>query len=233
MKALKALKYLNQKKKKTKLQAPTLVKFTPSGFAISKILKKEKSAIKPQSSFSHFVETIQSANDLLVLTSYVKSAFAEVAQGIADSKRERAQIACQMAELKGHCFFDTRLPKEEDPEWGLFCVCDDEYPADLAFQFLAQLRVRLNTRFESGSKINQKFLDELLKEGQDPALWDKLFKIQKTLDETKAVMYDNIQEVLNRGEKIESLQLKTELLYTHSGQFERIARRHNRCCKAF
>jgi synaptobrevin family protein YKT6 len=66
---------------------------------------------------------------------------------------------------------------------------------------------------------------------QDPAAGDKLTQIQKTLDEVKDVMHKNIDEVLQRGETLDSLMEKSDDLSATSVQFYKKAKKTNACCK--
>jgi len=54
---------------------------------------------------------------------------------------------------------------------------------------------------------------------QNPTEADKLSKVQKSLDEVKDIMQRNIEEVLKRGETLESLMDKSADLSTVSVQF--------------
>lgn len=60
---------------------------------------------------------------------------------------------------------------------------------------------------------------------------DKLLKIQKNLDDIKDIMHKNIDEVLKRGENLDSLMEKSEDLSATSVQFYKKAKSTNACCK--
>lgn len=166
--------------------------------------------------------------------STIKQQMHQIALQVARTKREKAQIHCQVSSQKGTVFFDTTK------RFGLLCLCDDEYIAQTAFHFMEILRDKIYRRcdfcktvVDVKSYVPQKFLDDELKQAQDPALFDQLFRIEKTLSETKAIMYKNIDEVIRRGITIEELQEKSQDLTENAGAFYLGARKQNKCCKGF
>eukprot|EP00918_Siedleckia_nematoides_P067814 GHVU01147601.1.p2 GENE.GHVU01147601.1~~GHVU01147601.1.p2 ORF type:complete len:129 (-),score=20.35 GHVU01147601.1:830-1216(-) len=76
----------------------------------------------------------------------------------------------------------------------------------------------------------QKEGDEMLVKYQNPLEADKLLKVQSDLDEVKDVMLKNIDELLQRGEKLENLMERSEDLSQTSHQFYRTAKKNNQCC---
>jgi hypothetical protein len=53
---------------------------------------------------------------------------------------------------------------------------------------------------------------------------DKIKLISKDLEDTKTIMYNNIDLVLNRGEKLEDLNIKAQDLNSHAQTFKTRAR---------
>lgn len=108
--------------------------------------------------------------------------------------------------IYGYCF-----------EINVIVITDPEYPVYLVRQLL----------FNFKNPLVQ--LDEL---------WDqysngKADKIQQTkaeLEETKVVIMDSIDKLLERGEKISVLTKRAEELQQNSFVFANKARRMNRCC---
>jgi synaptobrevin homolog YKT6 len=74
-----------------------------------------------------------------------------------------------------------------------------------------------------------KFNDKLIKY-QDPREADKLYSIKCNLDETTEIMYQNIENILARGEKIEDLVQRSSDLSKTSKKFYKTTRKMNRCC---
>ena len=60
---------------------------------------------------------------------------------------------------------------------------------------------------------------------------DKLTKIQRDLDDTKVVLHQTIESMLNRGEKLENLVDKSSDLSMASQMFYKQARKTNSCCR--
>ncbi|CAN4084434.1 unnamed protein product [Withania somnifera] len=89
---------------------------------------------------------------------------------------------------------------------------DDHYPVRSAFSLLNQVLDEYLKNFGESWKSVQSdnaqpwpYLNEALAKFQDPAEADKLFKIQRELDETKIILHKTIDSVLERGEKLDSL----------------------------
>lgn len=117
------------------------------------------------------------------------------------------------------------------------CVIDKEYPERVAFTLLnktlmdyEQAHKGWEEQKENGTEEPQVMLDDIVK-FQDPNEADKLSKIQKNLDDIKDIMHKNIDEVLKRGETLDSLMDKSEDLSMTSKQFYKKAKKTNACCK--
>eukprot|EP00389_Voromonas_pontica_P016562 GDKH01025898.1.p1 GENE.GDKH01025898.1~~GDKH01025898.1.p1 ORF type:complete len:201 (+),score=21.95 GDKH01025898.1:138-740(+) len=123
---------------------------------------------------------------------------------------------------------------------GLCCtvLSDPEYPMRVAFTLIAELLKKFQEkhagRWETlTSDVQLEFPegDEFLKRFQNPAEADKLTKIQKDLDEVKDIVLKSIDDLLERGETLDSLMQKSEDLSHTSLQFYRTAKKNNQCCK--
>lgn len=68
-------------------------------------------------------------------------------------------------------------------------------------------------------------VDKKIEEGQD-----KMLKIRQELQETKDILYKTVDDILERGEKLEVLIDKTNDLSAHSKIFAKKSRDLNRCC---
>lgn len=73
-------------------------------------------------------------------------------------------------------------------------------------------------------------LNTAIQEYQDPSKADKISAIQKELDETTAVLSKTIENVLERGEKLDDLVAKSSDLSTQSKVFYKQAKKTNSCC---
>merc|ERR1711907_642077 len=70
---------------------------------------------------------------------------------------------------------------------------------------------------------------EFLDKYQDPRQADVAFQIMQDLDQTKEVMYKTIDQVLKRGESLESIMAKSEDLSGASMKFYQTSKK-TRCC---
>ncbi len=66
---------------------------------------------------------------------------------------------------------------------------------------------------------------------QDPTQADKLAKIQQDLDDTKVVLHQTIESMLQRGEKLDTLMERSNDLSMSSQMFYKQARKTNSCCR--
>mmetsp|Transcript_34451 Transcript_34451/g.53790 ORF Transcript_34451/g.53790 Transcript_34451/m.53790 type:complete len:205 (+) Transcript_34451:117-731(+) len=117
------------------------------------------------------------------------------------------------------------------------CVTDTEYPQRVAFAIITKLMDEFEEEAKgtfSQDKTDNCMpfppLEQALTEYQDPAKADKITKIQKDLEETKQVLYNTIDAVLARGEKLDDLIEKSDSLSMQSKKFYKTAKKHNQCC---
>ncbi|GMH55661.1 hypothetical protein TrRE_jg110 [Triparma retinervis] len=73
-------------------------------------------------------------------------------------------------------------------------------------------------------------LEEYLAKYQDPASADKITKIQKDLDDTTEILHKTIDNVLERGVKLDQLVERSDDLSRQSKMFYKQARKTNSCC---
>ncbi|GAA0149432.1 hypothetical protein LIER_08605 [Lithospermum erythrorhizon] len=114
---------------------------------------------------------------------------------------------------------------------------DDHYPVRSAFSLLNQVLDEYQKNFgeswrnaQSDSTQPWPYLSDALTKFQDPAEADKLFRIQRELDETKIILHKTIDSVLERGEKLDSLVDKSSDLSAASQMFYKQAKKTNQCC---
>ncbi len=73
-------------------------------------------------------------------------------------------------------------------------------------------------------------LEQSLQDYQDPAQMDKLLKVDQQLNQTKEILLQTIDKVLQRGEKLDDLVEKSKNLTDASKVFYKQARKTNSCC---
>ena len=98
-------------------------------------------------------------------------------------------------------------------------LADEEYPKIAILEFIQELIINEQDAFE---KIWQKY--------QDPIQINKILQVKKNLEDTKKIMLDSVDKILERGEKIEDLIDKTDQLNTSSEVFRIKAKQLNSCC---
>jgi len=123
------------------------------------------------------------------------------------------------------------------------CVCvvtDKEYNLRVAFSLISKIvsdwdKATLGKwkEISTDQEYSPDSMNNDMRVYQDPNQADKLTRIQKNLDEIKDIMHKNIDDVLKRGETIDTLMEKSQDLSTVSRQFYKKAQKTNQCCKAY
>ncbi len=120
---------------------------------------------------------------------------------------------------------------------GAVLIADDEYPQRVAHtlltkvldDFFAQVPAE-SWPSATESSINFSALTAYLAKYQDPRECDPLSKIQTELDETKIVLKQSIDAVLERGVKLDKLIEQSDELCSDTKTFYRTAKKTNSCC---
>ncbi|CAJ0941178.1 unnamed protein product, partial [Mesorhabditis belari] len=118
------------------------------------------------------------------------------------------------------------------------CVTDQEYLQRVAFTMLTKVLDDFATKVSSSQWAtikNEKDctydgLPAFLQKWQNPSEADPMARVQEQVEETKIVMHETIQAVLDRGEKLDDLVKKSETLSDQSKLFYTQARKMNKCC---
>jgi synaptobrevin family protein YKT6 len=107
-------------------------------------------------------------------------------------------------------------------------ITDIEYPKLVAHSLLKKVVEQFVTKYprtayanftEGSPQLQMPELKDYMQKYQDPNQADSILKIQKELDETKIVMKQTIESVLERGEKIDDLVAKSDGLSAQSKMF--------------
>ncbi|XP_017486480.1 PREDICTED: synaptobrevin homolog YKT6-like [Rhagoletis zephyria] len=116
-------------------------------------------------------------------------------------------------------------------------IADHEYPQRVAHTLITKILDEFSTkigpeRWETGaeSTIDFSVLPAYLAKYQDPKEADALTKMQNDLDETKIILKNTIEAVLERGEKLDDMVIKSENLSIQSKAFYKTAKKTNSCC---
>ena len=122
---------------------------------------------------------------------------------------------------------------------GMTVITDNEYPQRVVFSMISELMqtfLNSGTSWESVSRdtdLNYAPLEQYLKKYQNPAEADRLMKIESELNQITEIMHKNIDQLLKRGETLESLMQKSQDLSTVSYDFYKRAKKNNQCCKLY
>ncbi|KAG7352516.1 synaptobrevin [Nitzschia inconspicua] len=116
-------------------------------------------------------------------------------------------------------------------------ITDQDYPARVAFVVLGQILEDFSASIGDAWKsctvaesISFPKLEEYLQKYQDPSSADKITKIQKDLDETTGILHKTIDDILQRGEKLDNLVERSNDLSAQSKMFYKQAKKTNSCC---
>ncbi|XP_015366183.1 PREDICTED: synaptobrevin homolog YKT6 [Diuraphis noxia] len=117
-------------------------------------------------------------------------------------------------------------------------ISDDEYPHRVAHTLLTKVLDEFSAKVPSHSwpKLNEtqvtfNELNAMLAKYQNPKEADAMTKIQQDLDDTKIILHNTIEAVLERGEKLDDLVAKSEGLSMQSKAFYKTAKKTNACCR--
>lgn len=120
---------------------------------------------------------------------------------------------------------------------GAVLISDHEYPHRVAHTLLTKVLDDFSAKISkdqwpsaSESSVDFPGLPALLTKYQDPREADALTKMQEDLDETKIILRNTIEAVLERGEKLDDLVYKSESLSIQSKAFYKTAKKTNSCC---
>ncbi|CAH1785122.1 unnamed protein product [Owenia fusiformis] len=116
-------------------------------------------------------------------------------------------------------------------------ISDHEYPQRVSFTLLNKLLEDFAAKFpaHTWSSSPENSIDfpqcsQFLAKYQNPKEADAMTKIMADLDETKIILHNTIDAVLQRGEKLDDLVDKSEGLSTQSKAFYKTAKKTNSCC---
>ena len=123
-------------------------------------------------------------------------------------------------------------------------ITDNEYPEKAAYILLNNMILDYREYFAADPSVYENAvkdihdqlpypnISEFLKKWQDPHEADKLMKVEKELFEVKEIMHQNLNDVLKRGENLDTLMARSKDLSTVSVDFYKKAKKQNtKCCK--
>eukprot|EP00245_Coleochaete_scutata_P007150 TRINITY_DN22251_c0_g1_i1.p1 TRINITY_DN22251_c0_g1~~TRINITY_DN22251_c0_g1_i1.p1 ORF type:complete len:225 (-),score=47.64 TRINITY_DN22251_c0_g1_i1:1120-1794(-) len=126
-----------------------------------------------------------------------------------------------------------------DGSFTYLVVADEEFGRQVPFAFLERVRDDFKRRYEGGKadtaiahSLDREFGPKLKEHMQychdHPDEMNRIAKVKAQVQEVKGIMMENIEKVLDRGEKIELLVDKTENLRFQADNFQRQGRQLRR-----
>lgn len=115
-------------------------------------------------------------------------------------------------------------------------VCDKEYPSRVAYTLLTKMQedfmgAHADARWGAAAgELPFPALEEMIMKYQNPREADAIMRIQNDLDETKIVLHNTIEGLLDRGVKLDNLVEKSTDLSANSKMFYTTAKKQNSCC---
>merc|ERR1711974_320548 len=119
-------------------------------------------------------------------------------------------------------------------------ITDKSYPTRVALSLcalsLSEFRSANGDKwvnFSTDTQMATPSIKELLTKYQKPDEADNISRIQKELDEVKEILHHSMEDLLNRGEKLDSIIERSEDLSASSKQFLWQAKKTNQCCSYY
>ncbi|XP_064630560.1 synaptobrevin homolog YKT6-like isoform X2 [Lineus longissimus] len=116
-------------------------------------------------------------------------------------------------------------------------ISDHDYPTRVGFTLINKALDEFANKFpsETWTSLTDRssqfpYCLEVLQKYQDPKKADPMMRLQEDLDETKIILHNTIEAVLERGEKLDDLVEKSEGLSLQSKTFYKTAKKTNSCC---
>ncbi|MGH0177790.1 UNVERIFIED_CONTAM: hypothetical protein FKN15_075616 [Acipenser sinensis] len=138
--------------------------------------------------------------------------------GFSDDVRPKTQTQ-EVAEYLCHVYV-------RNDSLSAVVIADNEYPSRVCFTLLDKVLDEFSKQVDridwpSGSPttINYTALDGYLAKYQNPREADAMSKVQAELDETKIILHNTMESLLERGEKLDDLVQKSEHLGNQSKAF--------------
>lgn len=177
---------------------------------------------------------LKSAYDLQSFSFFQRGSVQEFMLFCAKTIVERTLPATRQSVTEGEYFCHVYV--RSDNLAGVV-ISDHEYPSRVSHTLLTKIMDEFTDKIPPTNWPNLQErdvafpqLNTYLAKYQNPKEADILTKIQDELDETKIILHHNIQAVLDRGEKLDSLVAKSEDLTFQSKAFYKTARKTNACC---
>lgn len=199
------------------------------------IFESDSQSIKPIETFSQPLhpqlslwEPKSAVNDALVILGTM------VMMELRQNPTKLVCITTTSVNVHVHVGWYGRDGKDDDVRRWVLCICQPQYPQLAAQQVIRRVIDNINhtnhTNHTNHIHQQQKLIEWLCTDAQDPAKVDRIIHIQNTLDEVMDQMQQNLEKVTLRGEQLQDLMKRTEELDAVAKGFGAKAKRLNRCC---
>lgn len=181
---------------------------------------------------------LTAAKDLSQFSFFQRSSIAEFMKFFGETITSRTQPGQRQSIEQdgyiGHVFYRS------EGVAGLL-ITDKEYPIRPAYTLLNKVLDEfiatyppaqwssLTTEPPAG-KYALPALEQYIKKYQDPSQADAIMRVQQELDDTKVVLHNTIENLLQRGEKLDALVDKSSSLSASSKAFYKQSKKTNSCC---
>ncbi|KAG8876585.1 hypothetical protein FRB97_004095 [Tulasnella sp. 331] len=155
--------------------------------------------------------SLASASDLSSFSFYQRGSVAEFMTFFCKTVAERTKAGQRQSVQENAYVAHVYNRGGPDPLCSVV-VTDQEYPVRPAFSLLAKILDEYDTAVPVASRSDTSLapfpaIHSYLSKYQDPKQADNIMKVQAELDETKIILHQTIESVLERGEKLDNLSL--------------------------
>ncbi|KAK6100651.1 hypothetical protein QQG55_1535 [Brugia pahangi] len=180
-------------------------------------------------------KTLKSAHDLSSFSFFQRGSVQEFMIFTGKLLVERSALSSRSSVKENEYFCHTFV--RQDGLSGI-CITDAEYQQRIAFTMLRRILDDFATKvlsvqwpqIKNEKDCTYTGLPDLLMKWQNPREADAMTRVQEEVEETKVVLHNTIQSVLERGEKLDDLIAASEGLSNQSKLFYTQARKMNKCC---
>lgn len=180
------------------------------------------------------VNTLKSAQDVTEFGFFQRSSVSEFLKFTSSVCAERTQVGQRQSvkEQNYMCHVFIR-----DDRIGSVVISDHEYPRRVVFNLMSKVCEDFASKvpmkdWPGGPGVNVQYEDlpQWLTKYQDPKQADSMMRVQNELDETKIILHDTMESLLQRGEKLDDLVERSDQLGAQSKMFYKQSKKMNSWC---
>ncbi|XP_076232588.1 YKT6 v-SNARE homolog isoform X1 [Calliopsis andreniformis] len=178
--------------------------------------------------------TLKAAYDVESFSFFQRGSIKEFMSFVSKTIVERTQISSRQSVKEGDYMCHVYVRADN---LSAVLISDHEYPRRVAHTLITKVMDEFATKYPQSTwenlsepTIDFSQINIYLAKYQNPNEADALTKMQNDLDETKIILHNTLEAVLQRGEKLDDLVSKSEGLSAQSKAFYKTARKTNSCC---